>query len=526
MRLRLLIPCLLGSLVSSLPIWVISGTVSPSLAGSGTVLTLSGTSSGTATADSSGNFSFTGLANGSYTVTPSKTGFTFNPASQPVTINGANPASVAFAATPVTSNCPCTVWSPATTPGTVDSGDGTAVEIGMKFRSDAAGFITGVRFYKSAANTGTHVGHLWTSAGALLGTVTFTGETASGWQQVNFPTGIAITANTTYIVSYSAPVGHYSDNGAFFTASVDNPPLHALANGTDGPNGVYIYSIGAFPNQTYNSTNYWVDPVFNWTATVQTWTISGTVSPSSAGSGTVLTLSGASNGTATADSSGNFSFSGLSNGSYTVTPSKTGFVFSPVSQPVTISNGNVTSINFTASSSGIAVGNGAVDAQGKASIDITFTSAGQAVSALQFDIGYPDQAFAFSVSSGSAANNSGKTIYTSDLQPGSKRILIAGLTASPRETGDVVSEGDTVDVGAIQVGRAGVGVAIRGQSLGAELVAQNPQDVRPRIRRRLRDMLPRPPAGPAAPCHEVRPPTQATRLPEKTGGSSLPPPHS
>jgi len=301
----------------------------------------------------------------------------------------------------------------------------------MKFRSDAAGFITGVRFYKSEPNTGTHVGHLWTSAGALLGTATFTGETASGWQQVNFPTGIAITANTTYIVSYSAPVGHYSDNGSFFAASVDNPPLHALANGTDGPNGVYIYSIGAFPNQTYNSTNYWVDPVFNLTATVQTWTISGTVSPSSAGSGTVLTLSGASSGTATADSSGNFSFSGLVNGSYTVTPSKTGFVFSPVSQLVTIGNGNVTSINFTASSSGIAIGSGAVDAQGNASIDIAFTSAGQAVAALQFDIGYPDQVFAFSVSSGGAANNSGKTIYTSDLQPGSKRILIAGLNQNP-----------------------------------------------------------------------------------------------
>jgi len=72
-----------------------------------------------------------------------------------------------------------------------------------------------------------------------------------------------------------------------------------------------------------------------------------------------------------------------------------------------------------------------VDAQGKASIDVAFTSAGQTVSALQFDIGYPGQAFAFSVSSGSATNNSGKTIYASDLHPGSKRILIAGLNQTP-----------------------------------------------------------------------------------------------
>src|SRR5579863_1711774 len=128
-------------------------------------------------------------------------------------------------------SCPCSVWTSATTPGTVDSGDAHAVELGMKFRSDAAGSVTGVRFYKATANTGTHVGHLWTIAGSLLGSVTFTNETASGWQQANFSTAIAISANTDYVISYSAPVGHYSDNSSFFTTSVDNPPLHALANG-------------------------------------------------------------------------------------------------------------------------------------------------------------------------------------------------------------------------------------------------------------------------------------------------------
>ena len=37
-----------------------------------------------------GAYSFTGLANGSYTLTASKSGFTFSPASLPVTVNGAN----------------------------------------------------------------------------------------------------------------------------------------------------------------------------------------------------------------------------------------------------------------------------------------------------------------------------------------------------------------------------------------------------------------------------------------------------
>ena len=132
----------------------------------------------------------------------------------------------------------------------------------------SSGFVTGVRFYKGSGNTGTHIGHLWTAAGANLGTVTFTGETATGWQQANFAAPVAITANTTYVVSYYAPVGRYAaDAGGFATQGVDNAPLHALANGVDGANGVYRYGTGGgFPTNTYQSTNYWVDVVFNTSA--------------------------------------------------------------------------------------------------------------------------------------------------------------------------------------------------------------------------------------------------------------------
>ncbi|HKA28556.1 MAG TPA: DUF4082 domain-containing protein, partial [Candidatus Binatia bacterium] len=97
------------------------------------------------------------------------------------------------------------IWPSNPIPAIVDGGDPGAVELGVKFRSDVAGTITGIRFYKSAANTGTHVGNLWTTAGAKLGTVTFTGETASGWQQMNFATPVAIQANTVYVASYFAP---------------------------------------------------------------------------------------------------------------------------------------------------------------------------------------------------------------------------------------------------------------------------------------------------------------------------------
>ena len=172
--------------------WSISGTISPVSAGSGATVALSGAATATTTADGSGNFSFTGLANGSYTVTPSRSGFTFTPASRSVTVNGANQ--------------------------------------------------TGINFTGQAAPT--------------------------------------------------------------------------------------------------------------------TWSISGTISPVSAGSGATVALSGAATATTTADGSGNFSFTGLANGSYTVTPSRSGFTFTPASRSVTVNGANQTGINFTgqaASSNSISI---------------------------------------------------------------------------------------------------------------------------------------------------------------------------
>ena len=46
----------------------------------------------------------------------------------------------------------------------------------------STGSVTGVRFYKAAANTGTHVGSLWTTGGTLLASATFTDERRRGWQ--------------------------------------------------------------------------------------------------------------------------------------------------------------------------------------------------------------------------------------------------------------------------------------------------------------------------------------------------------
>ena len=155
-----------------------------------------------------------------------------------------------------------TIWPSTAVPSVVDYGPDGPVELGVSFMSDTAGTITGIRFYKSSNNTGTHVGHLWSLSGALLGSVTFSGETASGWQQANFSAPVTIAANTVYVASYQSSVGHWSVDWSYFTSSgVNNPPLHALQNGTGTPDGVWG-TAGTFPANT-NASNYWVDVVYN-----------------------------------------------------------------------------------------------------------------------------------------------------------------------------------------------------------------------------------------------------------------------
>lgn len=159
------------------------------------------------------------------------------------------------------------IWNNSATPAVITDPDNSAVELGLKFRSDVNGYVKGIRFYKSPQNTNTHVGTLWSSSGQQLAQVTFTSESNSEWQQANFATPVAIQANTVYVVSYHTNVGKYSVTENYFSNSgVDTPPLHALRNGESGSNGVYSYSNNpAFPNSSYNASNYWVDVLFSTT---------------------------------------------------------------------------------------------------------------------------------------------------------------------------------------------------------------------------------------------------------------------
>src|SRR4051794_6460102 len=232
-------------------------------------------------------------------------------------------------------------WSPAAMPQVqATTNDSKSVTLGLKFSSDTAGFVSGLRFYKGSQNTGTHVGTLWSGSGAALAVVTFSGETGSGWQQANFSSPVSIAANTTYVISYFAPAGNYAADTSYSWSSLSANPLHVSGSSP----GVYAYGASStYPTSSWNGSNYWVDVVFTTSAPVG---LTGTIT---SGAGATVKLSGATTATTSADAGGKYSFAGVVAGTNTVTPSKAGLMFTPSTRTVTVGSTSLAAVDFTAS---------------------------------------------------------------------------------------------------------------------------------------------------------------------------------
>ena len=151
--------------------------------------------------------------------------------------------------------CPCSLMETTTQPTLPDAGDSSAVTLGLRFKPSVDGFIRGVRYYRDSANTGTHVGKLFTASGNELASVTIPTQGA-GWQSANFSSPVSVSEDTTYVISYYAPNGHYSASSGYFNSPVVNVPLSSVGTG-----GVYANGNN-FPDNSYLNANYYVDAVF------------------------------------------------------------------------------------------------------------------------------------------------------------------------------------------------------------------------------------------------------------------------
>jgi hypothetical protein len=145
-----------------------------------------------------------------------------------------------------------------TTPGTITDPESVSVTLGVQFSSAVDGTVTAVRFYKGPHNTGVHRGALWSGSGKKLASVTFTGETDTGWQTATFATPVPIAKGKRYVASYLSPRGHYSVDEGGFDRPVTSGALTIPRGG-----GVYAYGGRWFPRHNYRNSNYYVDVVFS-----------------------------------------------------------------------------------------------------------------------------------------------------------------------------------------------------------------------------------------------------------------------
>jgi plastocyanin len=266
--------------------YIISGQVTSNGPGlSGVNMTLSGASSATTTTDNTGNYTFA-LDNGSYTITPSKTGFTFNPTSSPQTVSGASVTGVNFTATQVQAASP-------------------------------------------------------TISGQVVSTTT-----SSGLSNVRIDfSGGTISGNTTTDASGNYTIPPFGIGSGLANGSYTITP--SRTGFTFGPPSITQTVSGA----DITGVNFTATQLQANVYTIFGFVYAGSSTDNTGLIGVTMTLSGASSATTTTDIYGTYQFIGLANGSYTITPSKPGFTFSPASSTQTVSNADIlAAVSFAATS--------------------------------------------------------------------------------------------------------------------------------------------------------------------------------
>lgn len=134
-------------------------------------------------------------------------------------------------------------------------------ELGMRFRPNVSGTVTGAEVYKAAHRTDVTPtsASLWDRRGRRLATVDIPAKHGAGWIAVEFRRPVQVVAGQRYTVSVFAPRGHYAVTKRGFRTSVRNEALIAPGR----RNGVHRRAASStYPTRTARATNFWVDVIF------------------------------------------------------------------------------------------------------------------------------------------------------------------------------------------------------------------------------------------------------------------------
>ena len=147
------------------------------------------------------------------------------------------------------------------TPATVDSGETTGTTLGVAFTADSNGKVMGIRFYKAATNTGTHVGACGALPEPSWPRPTSRARAHPDGRRCSSPLRSRSPRARRTSPATSRPTATTRSRRRRSTLA-RQPAVARSGHGTS-PNGVYTYgAASAFPTSTFNASNYWVDVLF------------------------------------------------------------------------------------------------------------------------------------------------------------------------------------------------------------------------------------------------------------------------
>jgi hypothetical protein len=189
----------------------------------------------------------------------------------------------------------------------------------------------------------------------------------SAIQVVQVPTGPTFTisatpasqtvtqgGSTSYTVTVT-PQNNFTDTVTFGASGLPTGATVSFVPPSVSGSGSSTFNVGTAANSPTGSSTVTVTGTSpsvtkSTTATLvvspPTFTVTGTITPTSDGAGSTVNLTGSTNVVATAAGTGVYTLNGVPAGSYTVTPSKPGFAFTPAFKNITVS-GNTSGVDFS-----------------------------------------------------------------------------------------------------------------------------------------------------------------------------------